>query len=464
LVTLDGAVHPDPAARELLARLAPSLRLEPISRQGFLTRSVAAPEQTLVVSTLALGRCSLDMLGAARETLVGDGLCLVFGPFISRSMLDRQPSGGTAEHATPVWSYLEAQAERCGLEPLLVETAAAEETLVALFRKTSTGQRWRLSTIHSDHATQVQGLFDQVFAPNRMSADHWHWKYGDGRGVGIGAWKDGTLVAHYGGVWRTIWWQREWQQAVQITDVMVSPAERGVLRRDGAFSLAAATFPECFTGYGAKALIGFGFPNERHFRAAALRQLYAEVDRLREISWPSLDQGSTRTRWPANAGLEAVTGEQLACRAAQLERLWTEMRESLPESIVGVRDWPYLRHRYLNNPLHQYRVVVLRRRLTGRWLALAILAVGTDGVHIRDLVGDRRHYPLFIHQLRRSYLCRDRPLRAWITASHAHCLDADSAHSRDLGVIVPHSIWTAGPSADVVKDRWWLTSGDTDFL
>ena len=85
--------------------------------------------------------------------------------------------------------------------------------------------------------------------------------------------------------WRAAWWQGKPLQAVQITDVMVSPRDRGILRRDGAFALAAASFPECFTGYGAKALIGFGFPSERHFRAAALRRLYAEVDRIREMTW-----------------------------------------------------------------------------------------------------------------------------------------------------------------------------------
>jgi hypothetical protein len=140
------------------------------------------------------------------------------------------------------------------------------------------------------------------------------------------------------------------------------------------------------------------------------------------------------------------------------------MRRSLHTSLVGVRDWPYLRHRYLHNPLHQYRFFLLRRRLTGRWLALAVVAVDGDAAHLRDLIGSCQYFPLLIERLRQTPTCAGRPLRAWITASHAQRLEAGAAASRDLGIIVPHSVWTAGPPVDAVSNRWWLMSGDTDFL
>jgi hypothetical protein len=65
---------------------------------------------------------------------------------------------------------------------------------------------------------------------------------------------------------------------------------------------------------------------------------------------------------------------------------------------------------------------------------------------------------------RRSTDWRDRALKVWITASQLSRFPGQDGESRDLGIVVPHSIWTAGPPVDAVKDRWWLTSGDTDFL
>ena len=169
-------------------------------------------------------------------------------------------------------------------------------------------------------------------------------------------------------------------------------------------------------------------------------------------------------QWHDGTRLEPLSADRLGRHAGELDRLWAEMRRSLGASILGVRDWPYVRHRYLRNPLHQYSFALLRRRLTGRWLALAVLAEDGDDIHLRDLIGDRRWFPVLISRLRRSGICRGRRLRAWITASHIHHLDDGIVASRDLGIVVPHSIWTAGPPIAAIDGRWWLSSGDTDFL
>ena len=424
------------------------------------------------------------MLGAVYGRLQTLGTLLVFGAMSAPDESTASPEGDAVDPAAPVWTYFRDQAQRCGFELVRACTAdgvepeqgrpkgprtqpgqATVQSVLAVFRKARSAPRWRLSTIETGDASLMRTLFDEVFAPNRMTAEHWQWKYGDKRGVAVGAWSGSDLVAHYGGVWRGISLQGRPAMAVQITDVMVAQRQRGILRRDGAFFLAAASFPECFTGYGAKALVGFGFPNERHFKAAALRGLYGEADRMVEIAWPAIDSPPCDDRMPlAITRLDEVGVGMLARNGARITHLWHGMRRGLSDSIVGVRDWAYVAHRYLDNPIKRYRYAILRCPHTGTWLSLAVLAPESDGLHLRDAIGAPQHIPALIASIRGCAIGQGLPLKAWITASQAYRFPVQDAAIHDLGIVVPHSIWTAGPPLESVQGRWWLTSGDTDFL
>ena len=103
-----------------------------------------------------------------------------------------------------------------------------------------------------------------------MSQALWEWKYGHGHGLASGVWnQDGELVAHYGGFPRKVIDAGQVRMAVQIGDVMVRPAERGLMTRKGAFYQAVTHFLSAHVGDGAEFPHAFGFPNRR---AMALAQ------------------------------------------------------------------------------------------------------------------------------------------------------------------------------------------------
>jgi hypothetical protein len=316
--------------------------------------------------------------------------------------------------------------------------------------------------VAAEHSAEVRALFAGIFAPAQMTSAHWEWKYSNNRGVGVGAWRSDALVAHYGGVWRTIAIDGTTRLAVQITDVMVSPRERGVMGRRGAFALVAPSFAECFVGDGAKALIGFGLPNERHFKAAEKRGLYGEVDRIVEIRWPATDESARAARFFFRT--EIVEADTLRRDVRELNALWRVMRNGLPNSIVGVRDQAYLVHRYVNNPVHQYEYVSFHSPFLHRRVGLAVLKISETSVEVRDVIARPDRIKYCITALRSLARLRGLELSLWITRSHKNLCWVPGGTESETGIVIPISTWTNGPSVESIRGRWWLTSGDTDFL
>src|SRR3954447_10889474 len=66
-----------------------------------------------------------------------------------------------------------------------------------------------------------------------VDEEWFRWKYVGGQGLGTGVWKDGELIAHCGGLPRTLWRGGARTGGIQIGDVMVAAEWRGLLTRRG---------------------------------------------------------------------------------------------------------------------------------------------------------------------------------------------------------------------------------------
>lgn len=316
--------------------------------------------------------------------------------------------------------------------------------------------RWKISTVIAQDKDAVKTLFNDVFQPEQMSDALWEWKYGQERGLAIAAWRDNKMVAHYGGSLREIHFFGESKIAAQITDVMVLEKERRVLTQRGAFFLTAATFLETYMGYAAKTWLGFGFPNKRVMKLAKILGLYAKVGKIIELRWQT-KQGKPH----------------LFTRIAHLKpdsnlivnELWNKMAEALRDSLVGVRDWNYVEHRYLLHPQHQYELLLVTRRFTGEALGLVVIYRQEETCHIRDFIGDLKYIPETIKQVRRiAANWGMRQVHMWITENFANMFPLQDAEQQDLEIYVPHNVWSQSFPPEKIDGCWWLMSGDTDFL
>lgn len=317
------------------------------------------------------------------------------------------------------------------------------------------GSRWQIAEVNSARDSRVHQLFAQVFGQPKPP-HWWQWKYGQGRGVALGAFRDEELVAHYAGFPRQVIWEGRSISALQVGDVMVKASARGVLTRRGAFQRCAAAFQERYLGYGRPYLLGFGFPTLRVLKLAEALGLYARVDRMTEIQWPFLKD---RPRWGSR-----IRPLDLGRDRPLLVRLWRQMQVDLGDAIVGVRDLEYLVRRYVEHPEHAYQVVVIESRLTRQSRGVIVLRDAQDRCWWIDWVGRPEVLPEAVCWARWLAGRLDRPLCTWASASLAARLEDTEGVLTLLDVYVPTYTWVEGPDPKTLENRWWLMPGDTDFL
>jgi SAM-dependent methyltransferase len=323
----------------------------------------------------------------------------------------------------------------------------------------------RLGAVAQAESPAMRRLFEQVFGQPLTPAD-WHWKYGDGRGSAVGLWQGDRLLAHYGGITRTIRMDGADVPACQVGDVMVLPEANAGLARQGAFQQVAATALARSIGWGRRHLLGYGFPNARALRVAQRLGLYEPVDQVLQLEWPAPPAGRWADRLLATEPVraDALQPGQPVWRA--LQELWSAMHTALPHALLPVRDPAWIRHRYGRRPGVAYQVYLLRRRLGGQAVGAFVLRLHADHAELMDLIGAARHMPSLVRAARaRAGAQGVAWLRLWITASQAHWVDdpADPAARIDIDVFVPTCIHTPGPAPDSLRGRWFLTGGDTDF-
>lgn len=325
------------------------------------------------------------------------------------------------------------------------------------FRK-KTMPKWRVDLLGEQRATEMLSLFERVFG-HSMSPQLWRWKYDRANSQALGIWRDGRLVAHYGGMPRAILLFGEARTAVQIGDVMVDPAERGVLTRKGPFFLMAATFQERYIGYGKVFLTAYGFPNERAMRVAERLGLYTGVGSVIEIEWkPAGKMPHCLTQ------LQPIDGRHEIWQTSAIDALWHRMAMDLQDAIVGVRDQSYLRARYLDHPEHAYQLVLVVSRFGTGLRGLMVLRHDPHETEIMDLIAPLHAMPLMVSHARRiAGIHGKNRLFLRIPKNFAARFTATGGVQTGEEIPIPTPAWSHAPAAEMLHNHWWLTGGDMDF-
>ena len=313
---------------------------------------------------------------------------------------------------------------------------------------------WVSDLADPGNEAELLDLFRSAFG-HEMPPELWRWKYQGLDTLGTTGAARRPAVAFYGGMPRAIHLFGSPAMAVQIGDVMVHPEQRGILTRKGPFFQAAASFLERFVGQDKAFPIAFGFPSERAYRLAAHLGLYDKVGELKRVSWPAL-----QARPSYKISMRPLSHD----KGTTVNRLWREMAEALQDQVVGVRDWHYVQHRYLQHPAFTYQLYLISSRLTGTPIGIIVIRILDDAVELLDIIAPPRHVAMLVHCLRRLTWNLGKPQAyTWITTQHADLLAGDTGEITPTGIIIPHNRWTPGIPASELMDRWWLMGGDTDF-
>jgi len=345
--------------------------------------------------------------------------------------------------------YLDVLASRYGFQ-----ISSGPESWVVFVKADS--PRWRLSHAGEKDVPKLLELFRSCFG-HEITPEFWQWKHGQGRGHGIAAWRGDVLAAYYGGTKRAIVFFGKPVLALVIGDVMVDATERALFTKKGAFLVICTTFAEV---HGATYLTAFGFPNQRAMRVAERTGIYSEVDHMVSVHWnPMPDRPRLATR------ICYIPGDFPPRYRNIVDRLWADMKTDLQQAIVGVRDANYVLHRYLNHPHHRYDILVVTSRLMGVPLGVIVLRRHDGVCELSDIIAPLRNIPALIAQARR--MARRfglSELYAWITWHNAPLFTATGGVEKPMDIRIPTSTWIDVPLVEAQRDRWWLMSGDTDFL
>lgn len=327
-----------------------------------------------------------------------------------------------------------------------------------------------------DDVTAILALHKHVFGPG--ADGHWFtWKYGQesnqGRGRAMCAWHDGQLVAYCGGLPRTLSLRNKNLRGLQIGDVMVHPAWRGILSRRGPFFQVSKRFYDHqIGGTGSHPFeLGFGFPNERHLRLAVLLGLLRSGGAIQSLRWSSLPASNFRLPWfwrwqplqPSNIHFDR-----------KVNAAWKRMQADLPHVVVGQRDAAYTRWRYVDRPrangphaerIVRYHFFELRYAWSSVSSGIAVLDLASPTPHWLDWVGAIALMPLASQACRmEAARAGANDLMAWASSTVASVLAHSDIQSHDVCAGLGIPITSELPSQDIADLEWWFTGGDTDFL
>jgi hypothetical protein len=322
------------------------------------------------------------------------------------------------------------------------------------------GQQVVVREVAPHDRDELVRLHVEVFGPG--AGDAWHdWKYGQGRGLGIGVWHEGRLIAHCGGLPRTLWFGGRARAAVQIGDVMVHPQWRGVLTRRGPFFHASAAFYETHVGPGAFDL-AFGFPNERHLRLGERTGLVWDAGVVHSLEW---DCGAAPPQRPGFGWRAATLAWDAPGFDDTIDKCWQAMHAAQGDLVLGQRDAAYVRWRYPQRPGQHYQAIALRRWWSAEPVGVAIVDLDAAPARWLDWIGPPALLPTALRAcLAHAHRGGATRLSLWATPAVRESL-------ADSGVLhTATTAWLGVARRSLIAPeelsglRWWLLGGDTDFL
>lgn len=320
--------------------------------------------------------------------------------------------------------------------------------------------------LRSEDQAAFHALFREAFSADISSALR-EWKYGGGRGRQDGVFLDHQrriLLAHCGAMFRRSLVLGQARVLPQYGDLMVGRDKPGGLARaSSVYHLIVRHICEHAASPDNPDALTFGFPSRRASKLSEQLGLSLTLNEMHELAWePAAPQAS---RWLRLLPIRPLQAGWSAALAREADRLWARMAASLGvQGVLGVRDAAYLRYRYLERPGSDY---LFYRAVGwfGRALGWAICRRQGDELEVLDLLAGRQDMPRVLALLREHLPSLGvGVMKLWLTDHHAARMSAElPARVTPLEFRLAVNLNSSGGDVYRFRDRWWLTSGDTDY-
>lgn len=300
----------------------------------------------------------------------------------------------------------------------------------------------------------VQRLFLDVFK-HTLSSDLLHWKYGAGRGLNWGVFRQDFLELHCGVVFREVLWQDRAHRAAQLVDLMAAGKHSGLSRNNSPFSALMRIILASLREPNNPFALAFGFPSDRAMKLGERLGVYRAVDH-----WQLLEFSARRLR----VGPRAVEVNLSSIQPQLLDLLWSRMARELSSYAVGTRDASYLHWRYVVHPENRYLFLLALSRWRRKPIGLLVLTPCQHRFEVVDFVCAWADTPELILAAQ-DWLSRREgsSLQLYLTTSFAKQLAPYSSLSSLSEFRIMANPFMPNDELLALKGKWFLTGGDSDF-
>jgi len=311
-----------------------------------------------------------------------------------------------------------------------------------------------------EDAENIRTLFQQIFN-EEMSDRHWQWKYKRPPSRSIVVYRDGKLVAHYGGVGTKILLDGKSSTAIQITDLMVARDARQAVRSQSPFYQSAKQFLESYVGYDKPFYLAYGFPSDRAMALSEKLGLYETVGHMIEVSW-QLGQSSPQA---STGKLVEVDEENFSEYQQDIDKLWQAFSTNFKHHFICNRDADYFRWRYLLHPSRKYSIHLAYSRILKKPESLIVLRHDDNKCMLMDMLCRKMDFRSSLAMARQLARENDKSmLMTWSSDVFSNHFCVDQASEKLLPVAIPANSCSPGYPPEKQHDKWWFMPGDTDYL
>jgi len=319
-----------------------------------------------------------------------------------------------------------------------------------------------------------------------MALAEWHWKYKECPGgfrCLLCFSETGEVAVHYAAQVYPAVFRGERILGLHLTDTYTVPSYRwavggkhGLLVKVGHYFLK--TYLEDFPADEnfrlkselPQAAFHYGFPGERHFR---LGQLLLHYRRFKPgtayLTWRPSDSSQPP---PQLEQLSETSLRDLEDQQESLDKLWLSIEKKYRPFMV-IRDWAYIKWRYINAPRRGYYVFFLeekgflRKRLVA-WAAAALFPERGNRLTLLDfLAEDEQAFEGLLSKIMKRLATFGTACEVWLSGNHpwlgAFLRQGFRATREPLGIVPCTRMDRPGHSPDIGDELLW-TLGESDLF
>tara|TARA_Y100000296_G_scaffold19269_2_gene22994 strand:+ start:1655 stop:2590 length:936 start_codon:yes stop_codon:yes gene_type:complete len=288
-------------------------------------------------------------------------------------------------------------------------------------------------------------LFKEVFdAP--MSQDFWFWKYPENsESFSVSVYCNDEITGHNGGILRDFNFQGVLYKALQSCDVAIKKEFRS-FHKDGVFDRMTKQFISNAFENGVDFI--YGFPHGRHLKLGVRVGSYLSAGSV--LQWISKGYMSSPVEGIREVFLREFSSEDYAC---YLSSFYSSLNNSNYAFLL--RDFDYIKFRYISNPTFSYRYFVHE-------YALVVVKNNGNMMVVMDYIGDIDYFKTVMTVLHSQASHEGfSGLNFWTSEGiRNHLLHSDLFRIKDDSAGLAFR-WRTSSS---VVPNMWITCGDTDFM